>query len=348
MSNIEFIKVGNKILPKDEGLDYKIEPGKIYDLRYNGFSGEFYIVESDVNLVLPEKIFDLKRDKNFRDRILTYYNNTNKKNIGVMLAGVKGTGKTLCAKLIAKESKLPILIPDESIRMSKLYSFFDKIKNTEFCILFDEIEKKYDTEEMLSFLDGLSTNSKKLIIMTCNELNKVSKYMKDRCSRIRYLREYSDTENIELINEVLLYNGIQGKELKDVSFYIKNYMNLLSIDNITSFIEEYVLFKDKYTLDELFSIMNLTRTNRNFDKENYDENNNDKKKNDEKLILDANNINNYLNPVLNYYNIRKELFEMFLDEVNYKKTFKDSKQISVKPYNKFDDDEIDQEPCSCN
>lgn len=270
MNNTEFIKIDDIIIPKPIGADYNMESGKIYNLNYNRMSGEVYMELSDVTLSIPKKVFYLKKDLSFKDRILTYFDNTNKHTTGVMLAGVKGTGKTLCAKIIAIESKLPIVIVSESVPAAKLTTYFDKIKETPMCLLFDEVEKKWNTEEMLTFLDGLSDNSKKLIILTCNNLNRVSEYMQDRCSRIRYLRKYTDTENIELINQILEYNDISGDEANDVSFYIKNYMELLSIDNICSFIEEYKIFKEKYTLDDIFEYMNLTKTDRKFTKETVD------------------------------------------------------------------------------
>ena len=59
--------------------------------------------------------------------------------------------------------------------------------------------------------------------------------MQDRCSRIRYLRKYSDTENIELIDQILEYNNIKGNDAIDLAFYIKNYIKLLSVDNTSKY-----------------------------------------------------------------------------------------------------------------
>jgi len=272
MNNTEFIKKDNTIIPKIIGSDYNLEPGKIYTLTSEGFPGQLFLKLSDISLAIPKKIFSLKKDEIFKNRILTYFNNTDKKTVGVMLAGIKGTGKTLFAKTIALESGLPIIIVDGNVPAGKLSNYFDKIKQTPMCLLFDEVEKKWDTEDMLTFLDGLSDNSKKLILLTCNKLNKVSEYMQDRCSRIRYLRKYSDTENIELIDQILEYNNIKGNDAIDLAFYIKNYIKLLSVDNICSFIEEYVLFKDKYDLNSLLEFMNLTKIDRNLTKETVNNN----------------------------------------------------------------------------
>lgn len=68
-----------------------------------------------------------------------------------MLAGTKGTGKTVLAKVIAKESGLPIIIVDGNYPAQYLSKFFKGFK-TPVCIIFDEIEKKWRTDrEYLNF-----------------------------------------------------------------------------------------------------------------------------------------------------------------------------------------------------
>ena len=98
------------------------------------------------------------------------------------------------AKILAKESGLPIIVVNPDYPEGKLIKFF-KSFTTPVCVLFDEVEKNFKTEYMLDFLDGVEKTAQKLVIMTCNDLSKVSQYMQDRCSRIRYLRRYSPDEN---------------------------------------------------------------------------------------------------------------------------------------------------------
>lgn len=43
-----------------------------------------------------------------------------------MLSGVKGTGKTVMAKVIAKNSKLPVIVVDEDFPTSQINNFFRK------------------------------------------------------------------------------------------------------------------------------------------------------------------------------------------------------------------------------
>ena len=261
MNNTEFVKINNKIYPKSKGMDYELECGKIYNLVYDGFSNTSILELNENILNMPKKIYESNKDKLFKERVLTYYKNADTQTTGVMLAGTKGTGKSLLAKLIAIESNLPIIIVDGCYPAYRLEKYFSNYKNTEICILFDEIEKKWKTEDMLGFLDGIENTAKKLILMTCNDLGLVSNYMQDRCSRVRYLRKYGDDENIELIPEILKDNNLSdNKELED---FIKKHIKLLSIDNIIAFIKEYNLFKDKITdLNDLINNLNISTCNR--------------------------------------------------------------------------------------
>lgn len=111
---------------------------------------------------------------------------------------------------------------------------------------------------MLEFLDGIQATAKKLVIMTCNNLDMVSEYMQDRCSRIRYLRKYTPSDNIEIIASVVADSGVRNVA-KVTEFIIKN-IKLLSIDNIISFINEVKLLEDDetITLEDIIEIMNIS------------------------------------------------------------------------------------------
>ena len=114
----------------------------------------------------------------------------------------------MLAKVLAKESKLPIIVVGSDYPAKKLNDFFKEF-NVPVCVIFDEVEKNWNTNQMLEFLDGIQATAKKLVIMTCNNLNMVSEYMQDRCSRIRYLRKYTPSDNIEIIASVVADSGVR-------------------------------------------------------------------------------------------------------------------------------------------
>ena len=251
----EFIKIGKNIVVKPQGADYSLEASKVYDLNWDRYNDNYIFTENG-DLNLPGKIYNLKKDAAFKKRVLTYFNTSGNQTTGVMLAGVKGTGKTVLAKVIAKESGLPIIVVDSDYPARKLNKFFKGFK-TPVCVIFDEIEKKWDTGDMLDFLDGVEATAKKLVLMTCNKLSLISEYMQDRCSRVRYVRKYGARDNEELIRSLVEDNGV--KNIDEVTKYITTKMCILSIDNVLAFIKEVKMLEDEdMTLDEIIEDMNIS------------------------------------------------------------------------------------------
>lgn len=251
--NAEFVKSGNRILPKPNGTDYNLINGKAYDLKWDDWSDMAYLAENG-ELNLPSKIYELNEDKIFKKRVLNSFNN-HENSIGIMLAGTKGTGKTMLAKVIAKESNLPIIIVDSQFPTNRLIGFFKQF-STPVCVIFDEIEKNFNTGRMLDFLDGVEKTTKKLVLMTCNELDKVSEYLQDRCSRIRYVRKYGINDNLAFLPML-----IENKEIKNAEIirkFVEERFKLPSIDNMNAFLNEVKDLEDEdISLDDIVKYMNI-------------------------------------------------------------------------------------------
>ena len=253
IKNAEFIKVGNDILPKPKGADYELINGGVYDLKWDRYEGRAIFTENG-KLNLPDKVYELEEDITFKTRVLNNFNK-NDKSVGIMLAGTKGTGKTMLAKVIAKESNLPIIIVDSQYPANRLVTFFKQF-TTPVCIIFDEIEKNFDTSSMLDFLDGVEKTTKKLVLMTCNNLNRVSEYLQDRCSRVRYIRKYTPTDNLAFLP--MLIEDKQIKNAKKVEEFIKTKFKLPSIDNINAFLNEIKELEDEdISLNDIIKYMNI-------------------------------------------------------------------------------------------
>ena len=236
----EFIKVGDKIVNKPNGFDYDLINGKVYNLKFDRFNvGAFF--EEDGALNLPKKVYTTKDDDLFIKRVNTYFEKTNKLSTGVMLSGVKGTGKTVMAKIIAKNSGLPIIVVDEDFPTSRINDFFRKF-STPVVVIFDEVDKHWDTEDLLGWLDGIQTNAKKLVLFTCNNEDRVNEYLQDRCSRVRYKRHFEPNDNTRFLKEILKDKGVAKDEIEATYKFIIDNFKLLSIDNILSFIDEKMSF----------------------------------------------------------------------------------------------------------
>lgn len=251
----EFVKVGNKIINKPVGFDYDLIDGKIYNLKYDRYGVGAYF-EEDGTLNLPKKVYSTLDDKIFISRVNRYFENTDKLSTGVMLSGIKGTGKTVMAKVIASNSKLPVIVVDEDFPTSQINDFFRKFTHP-VAVIFDEVDKHWDTEELLGWLDGVQTNAKKLVLFTCNNEDRVSNYLKDRCSRVRYTRHFEANDNARFLKEILKDKGIAEDKIEETYDFIVNNFRLLSIDNILSFIDEKLMFSD-LTNEQILKDLNIS------------------------------------------------------------------------------------------
>lgn len=111
----EILKVGNNINFKfnTDGLEYDLIPGTVYNIIVDRYTDTVSLQESG-KLPLPSKVYCTSRDERFIDKVVNSYNLSESGFTGVMLAGLKGSGKTVMAKMIANKSGLPIVNIDKT------------------------------------------------------------------------------------------------------------------------------------------------------------------------------------------------------------------------------------------
>lgn len=256
----EFVKVGNIITPQSQGLEYELEAERCYYLKYDKYEDKSFLLR-DGELTLPKKIYG---GTGLEERILKSFNSSNK-SVGVLLEGLKGSGKTLFSKVLAKKSGLPIIIVDEEYPVQRAVEFFAKIKQP-ICLLFDELEKNtyfWRTDKLLKLLDGVQPGPKKLTIMTCNNIDNLDDNLKNRCSRIRYYIHYdglSLSSIQEIVNDVI-ENESNKNGLADKIF---NSVKTKSYDNIISICKEINIFPDML-FEDVMSIMNIDVNSNNLE-----------------------------------------------------------------------------------
>lgn len=256
----KFLKIGKSINFKfnTKGLECDLTPEMVYNISVNHYTDAISLEESS-GLSLPSKVYCTQRDERFIDKVINSYNLSESGFTGVMLAGLKGSGKTVMAKVIANKSGLPIINIDKNIRPYILRNLVEKLGDTSVCFLFDELDKvlaDYDDSVLLQVLDGSNTKGKHMILFTCNDDNKISEYLIDRCSRIRYWRKF-DEMSPSLIMEVLNDKLNDKKEVKSLTDFIKDNFKVCSFDNIASFAKEANDYPTT-TFEELFEDMNLS------------------------------------------------------------------------------------------
>ncbi|MFD8609417.1 AAA family ATPase [Streptomyces sp. NPDC059631] len=131
-------------------------------------------------------------------RIVTGYSATDR-SLGVILSGDKGMGKSLMLRLLAQRMREERHLPTVLVQHDTpgLAAFLDELG--EVVVIFDEFEKIFSDEDgesqnqFLSLFDGLST-TKRLYVLSVNELHRVNDYMLNRPGRFHYHMRFAYPE----------------------------------------------------------------------------------------------------------------------------------------------------------
>lgn len=212
MSNPKVIFARNgktfRQLPSND-LVPALPPGN-YNIKKD-LSGLFF--ESMEPFELPKKCYGV--NDNHAERILATFA-SRKAATGVLLAGEKGSGKSLLAKTICIQAAvkgMPTIVINQPWTGDGFNQMIQDVAQPAI-VLFDEFEKVYDRtqqEEVLTLLDGVYP-SQKLYVFTCNDKYRIDSHMRNRPGRIFYaldfrgigpdfIREYC-TDNLNDMGEI--------------------------------------------------------------------------------------------------------------------------------------------------
>lgn len=231
----------NFVLGNFGSLPNKLPLGT-YTLLFNKDMGQYYLHLID-DIKLPEKIYgDVM---SFAKRVCVKYNSKDR-NLGVLLVGTKGAGKTITARVIANFLNTSVIIIPQGYDDTAFISFLTDPSLGNCVILIDEFEKLYneedaDSNKLLSLLDG-PYNTHHIFVFTANEFYKINSMMKNRPSRIHFLKEFTglDEDTVKDIGNDLLDNKDWIEELVEIS----QKMTECTFDVIMSICSDSNLFKE--------------------------------------------------------------------------------------------------------
>lgn len=216
-------------------ISYNEIPVGVYKISMSkqGFYLEYVMSE----FVFDYKIYGLQED--FINHVIKTYNEAQTGNLGILLNGTKGTGKTVAAKMIANRLHLPVIIVQNMGQEMNLQmmNYLSTEINFDCVFFFDEYEKTFDKDTtILSFMDGVyNSESRKVFLLTTNTLS-IDRNLIGRPSRILYLKKFGNLE-IEAASE-FLDDTLNNKEYKQEVLEFINLLSISTIDILKSVVKE--------------------------------------------------------------------------------------------------------------
>lgn len=220
-----------------ESANFKLPVGT-YNLGFSNLGG-FYLEKTE-DFKLPTKIYG---DLSLIDRCIQVYRNRDR-NFGLLLSGLRGSGKSLTMKKLAVELNQPIIIINSDFRevSNSLIKFLTDPILGDCTILLDEFEKRFTSDDVtpLTLLDG-PYNTHHFYILTVNEKD-INRNLINRPGRIYYHKSYEGVSE-DTILEV-------GKDLLNNKSFVNDLVNVcsdirdLSFDMLISVINDVNLFNE--------------------------------------------------------------------------------------------------------
>lgn len=209
-------------------------PKGIYEVKVS-MTG-FYLSKIAESFTFDYKLYGL--NQKFIDYVLKTYDNTTG-NLGVLLDGIKGTGKTVVAKELCNRLQLPVILV-QSMGVdtnSKLIKYLSTSIDFDCIFFFDEYEKEFkNSSDVLSFMDGTYNSIyRKVFLLTTNEL-KVDPNLLGRPSRIRYKKSFSNLS--EEVTREILNDILEDKTAIEKVIELTHSMNIITIDLIKAIATE--------------------------------------------------------------------------------------------------------------
>ena len=238
----EWARSGTEFHPRTRADKCASLPPGVY--RYAANMQGWWLERTGAAFEFPFKVYHA--EGRILKRVAKFWE-VNGGNLGILLNGLRGAGKTMTAQLLAnqliKRMKIPVLVVRGPI---PLQIIFDAVQQ-HMMIIFDEFEKTHDDphqQQLLSTIDGMSRSANnRLIIFTTNR-TEINENFRDRPSRIHYRFEFNRVadEIIEgLIDDSLPKDLLHFKT--DI-FEFLNSRKICTIDIVKAVIAEVNTFKE--------------------------------------------------------------------------------------------------------
>lgn len=214
-----------------EGI-YDQLPLGVYILKFDLNEGGFFLQRKEY-FVLPRKIYG---DHSITQRWIKSWNEVSEKNMGIILSGLKGSGKTITAQMFCIEIQKPVIIISDAFQGSNFVDYITKYRDV--VIFIDEFEKVYfkpeESTDLLGIMDGLYA-TRLIFILTVNNFT-INKFLINRLGRVKYRKHYENLERsvIDAVIDDLLVNK---EHTESIHKFLKK-VNMCTFDLLVNVIKE--------------------------------------------------------------------------------------------------------------
>jgi hypothetical protein len=212
-----------------------LTPGQVYVFRQSLDLGWFLTPKIE-GFSLPSKLYGSVEQRS--ERVLATFRR--KKQLGVAMFGLKGSGKSLLAAKILIDSGLPIIDLDQAVPLSILKNFFDEDKQV----------------GLLSFLDS-THSSERLVVLTANDSSKLLDPFRNRPGRIWYAFQYRGLEE-SFVREYLDDHLQAPKAYRDaIVARAEELGSQLSFDLLRAMVDESNVWHESLTPQAVLEPLNM-------------------------------------------------------------------------------------------
>ena len=234
MDNKVWMNTGNSYSQIDPNFEVtQALPVGVYNLELTMFGWKLFKFAD--NFVFPYKLYSLENE--FVDHVLKTYENTIG-NLGILLNGTKGTGKTVTAKVLANRLNLPVIVlKSMGDRNQSMIEYLSSLNCD--CVLFmDEFEKNFKEEDstVLQIMDGVyNSNHRKIFFLTTNNMS-INENLVGRPSRIRYVKHFGNL-SMDTVNEYL-DDALECTEAREEILEFVDSLTISTIDILKTIVNE--------------------------------------------------------------------------------------------------------------
>ena len=255
-------EVANTFRPGTTAAQRGILPPGLYQFDQNDHG--WWLTRTNPRFEFPYKVYGTH--KPIVSRVTTAWARL-AGNLGVLLNGVKGTGKTVTAQMLANwavDEGYPVLVVGRPIPLKEVMESVVQ----PLVVIFDEFEKTHSAkdaaegsdgsqqQQLLTAIDGMSRSEhRRLFIFTTNS-RKIDENFIDRPSRIRYHWEFGRLTD-DVIDELMA--DLLDPSLRHLSSAVSVYLAtraVLSIDVVKTVLNEVNTFRE--APEAFAAILNLT------------------------------------------------------------------------------------------